>query len=363
MQTGDEQIYIDGDQFFEKMHEAIRAAQNTIYLETYIFDQDNLGLKTLKVLAEAAARGVKVHLLIDGVGSSHWTFHDAQMYRAQGIELKFFHPLAWQRHPSAILMSLTLQRILTGFYKLNHRNHRKICIVDEKILFICSMNVSDRHLKSISGELAWRDTGVQVTDEAVVREYLETCREAWEYPQQFFGRRWVVARRQKKKAHRKILNLIHSAKQQIWITNPYFVPDFQLFRGLAKAARSGLDVKILVPMHSDIFGLKFAMQGFYTALLKKGCQIFEYRPSILHAKILIVDNWASVGSTNLDYRSIFYNLEADLILAEPKNIQLVKDQFVQDLKVSNPIILHEWNQRSWYKKILQRFFLFFRGAF
>lgn len=344
------------------MHQAIAAAEKNIYLETYIFDQDQLGYRTLAVLAAAAARGVKVQLLIDGVGSAHWTFNDAETYRRQGIDLQFFHPLAWQKHPSTILKSLTLQTIVTGFSKANHRNHRKICIVDERILFICSMNISDRHLKSVNGEKAWRDSGVRVESEAVA-VYLNAVRETWKYPHQFFGRRWMQVRKQKKKSHQEILRLMHFAAKEIWITNPYFVPDFKLLKVLFKSARAGLDIKILVPMHSDILGLKFAMQGFYGALLKRGCQIFEYTPSILHAKILIVDNWASVGSTNLDYRSIFYNLEADIVIAKPENVDLLKQQFLNDLKSSKQVTLAEWNQRPWYRRVLQRFFLIFRGVF
>lgn len=357
-----ENVYIDGDEYFAQMHKAMREAEKSIYLETYIFDQDQLGYTTLAALSAAALKGVEVQILIDGVGSSHWTFNDAEIYRRQGIQLKFFHPLAWQRRPSNILKSLTLQRILTGFSKINHRNHRKVCVIDEKLLFICSMNISDRHLKSVTHELAWRDTGVILSDDAV-KPYLESCREAWYYPQHFFGRRWALVRRRKKKSHKDILRLISFSSKQVWITNPYFVPDFRLMKALVKAARSGVEVKILVPMHSDIIGLKFAMQGFYGPLLKEGCQIYEYRPSILHAKILIVDDWASVGSTNLDYRSIFYNLEADTALRKPENVQQLKQQFMEDLTKSNQITLDVWNNRPWYRRVLQRFFLIFRGVF
>lgn len=357
-----EKVFINADEFFNQMHEGISGAKKTVYLETYIFEQDQLGYRTLAVLAAAAQRGLKVQLLIDGVGSAQWTYSHAEVYRKQGIDLQFFHPLAWQKHPSKILQSLTLQKIVTGFSKANHRNHRKICIIDDQILFICSMNISDRHLKSVNGDKAWRDTGVRVEGSSI-QTYVISCLETWKYPHQFFGLRWIQVRQQKKKSHQEILRLMHFASKQIWITNPYFVPDFKLLKVLFKAARAGIEVKILVPMHSDILGLKFAMQGFYGALLKRGCQIFEYTPSILHAKILIVDNWASVGSTNLDYRSIFYNLEADIAIAKIENVDLLKQQFIDDLKNSKQVTLQEWNQRPWYRRLLQRFFLFFRGVF
>lgn len=357
-----EEVYIDSDQFFSNLLQTIASAQQSVYIETYIFDQDKLGFAVLDALAAAAAKGLKVQLLLDGVGSSHWTFSEAETYRQKGIDLQFFHPLAWQKHPTKILLSLTLQKIIMGFSKMNHRNHRKIAIIDQKILFICSMNISDRHLKSINGDKAWRDTGVRLEGDAIQPHLLST-HETWTYPQQFLGRRWLQIRKQKKKLHSEILKILITATGHIWITNPYFVPDFKLVRALFKAARAGVDIKVLVPMQSDILGIKFAMQGFYSALLKRGCQIYEYTPSILHAKVLIVDNWASIGSTNLDYRSIFYNLEADIVLQNPENVMLVKEQFLNDLRNSKQIHLSEWKKRPWYHRVLQRFFLIFRGVF
>lgn len=357
-----EKVFFDGDDYFKEMHEAIQSAKKSVYIETYIFDQDQLGNRTLDLLAKTAQKGLKVQLLLDGVGSTGWTFGEAEFYRKKGIDLQFFHPLVWQRHPSNVLRSLTLARIITGFSKLNHRNHRKICIIDEEILFICSMNISDRHLKSVYGEKAWHDAGVRTEGDGV-KFHLQSCNETWKFSHQFFGKRWLKARVEKKKAREKILKLIYSATEKIWITNPYFVPDLRLLKALYKVARSGIDVKLLVPLHSDILGLKFAMQSFYTALLKRSCQIFEYTPSILHAKILIVDNWASIGSTNLDYRSTFYNLEADIVLSQPENVEIVKQQFLEDLKVSKQVNLKEWIKGPWYNRVLQRFFLFFRGVF
>ncbi|MFZ3229322.1 MAG: phosphatidylserine/phosphatidylglycerophosphate/cardiolipin synthase family protein [Pseudobdellovibrio sp.] len=358
----EEKIFAKADDFFAKMQDSIVNAKRSIYLETYIFEQDGLGKKILSHLVDAAKRKVRVQVLIDGVGSSDWTFSDAEVFRKQAIQFNFFHPLIWQRQPYKIWQSFTFQRIARGFSKINHRNHRKICIVDNKELFICSMNISDRHLESVKQEKAWKDIGVCIQGKGVER-FLSSSQETWSYANHFFGQRWLRMRRQKNKAHKDILNLIRNAKETVWITNPYFVPDFKLTKALFRAASTGIDVKILVPQKSDILGLKFAMQGFYSALLKRGCKIFEYTPSILHAKILIIDNWVSVGSTNLDYRSLFYNLEADISLTDPQNIQLMKKQFIDDLAVSKQILLKEWNNRPLYQRLLQKFFLIFRGIF
>ena len=166
-----------------------------------------------------------------------------------------------------------------------------------------------------------------------------------------------------RKQSKELILQISKTKKQLWITNPYFVPNYLLSRAILKVAKKGCDVKILVPNRSDIIGMKFVIEGFYTALLKAGCEIYEYKPSILHAKVLIIDDWARVGSTNLDNRSIIYNLEADIEIQKQENIDLLKQHFVSDLKVSHQITLKDWNLRPWYQHVLQKIFLIFRGVF
>ena len=358
-----ETVYIDGDLFFDSLKNSIASAKDFIHLETYIFEQDQTGLTILTLLANAVQRGVRVQLLLDGLGSASWTFTDASLWREKGIELKFFHALPWQKHPSSIWKLLTLKKITLGFFKLNRRNHRKICLIDDNLVFVSSMNISDRHLPSIRGDLAWRDVGVRIQNirNTNINNYFSDAADTWNFSQQHYGQRWRKISKLKKYEYKSLLQHITHAKNKIWITNPYFVPDFRLTRAICKSARNGVDVKILLPNRSDIFGLKFATESFYHALLAFKVEIYEFRPTMLHAKILIVDDWVSVGSFNLDFRSIFYNLETSAVLSDVKNVEIIKRQFAEDLLTSTKIELQSWNERSWIHRGLEKFFLLFQG--
>lgn len=358
----EEVIYNNGDDFFTELLACISNAQSTIQFETYIFDQDYLGNRILQALAIAVQRGVRVQLLLDGVGSSSWSFADAVRWRSQGIELKFFHALPWQRRRLRIFQLLSFKKLTLGLFKLKHRNHRKTCIIDNAVTFIGSMNVSVRHLPSVFGAQAWRDTAAKIIFDEAAQRYSHSFEQAWNFSQAHYGQRWLRISQQKKWSHQKIIRHVRNSQQRVWITNPYFIPDFKLTRTLCSVARRGVDVKLLLPSRSDVFGVKFAMEGLYTLLLAFGIEIYEYAPSILHAKILIIDEWVSMGSSNLDPRSIFYNLEIDATLHNPSSVLQLQNQFVQDLQMSKRIRFADWNKRSWLSRSLEKFFLFFRGS-
>ncbi len=348
----EEQIFTNGNQFFDSLSEAIASAQTSIQFEMYIFETGNLGTKILELLVKAHDRGVQTQLLLDGVGCSEWTFREAERWRKRGIDLRFFHPLPWQNHPRKIWESLSIKKITIGLSKLTHRNHRKICIIDRKILFIGGMNISDHHL-------SWRDTSARVKG-MNLSSYLESFEKIWNFSQSFYGLRWLAISKAKKRAYDRLLTRIRTAKKIVWITNPYFVPDFKLIRVLCRAARSGVDVKLLLPARSDIFGLKFAIQGLYTLLLTFEVKIFEYTPSTLHAKTIVIDDWVSVGSSNLDHRSMIDNLESDTSISLPQTKEVVKKQFQEDINLSSTVELNRWKNRSFYYRFLERFFLLFR---
>ncbi len=355
-----ETIYTNGDDFFNSLKKSIAEAKKFIHLESYIFEQDQIGKTILSLLAQAVQRGVRVQLLLDGIGSVSWTFADASVWREKGIELKFFHALPWQKNLSIIWKLLTLKKIIIGFFKLNRRNHRKICLIDNDLVFVCSMNISDRHLPSVFGPLAWRDVAVKIQG-SNTENYFSEAREAWNFSQHHHGYRWRKISRQKKQDFELLLQKIKLAREKIWITNPYFVPDLRFVKAIGESANSGVDVKILLPDHSDIFGFKYATESFYHALLAYDVEIYEYSAAMLHAKIMIVDDWVSVGSFNLDFRSIFYNLEATAVLTRFENIEMMKQQFLKDIQISTKIELNSWKKRSWFRQRLENFFLLFQG--
>ena len=352
----EEILFLNGDSFFKDLSQAIFTAKISIHLETYIFDQDQLGNRILQLLAETAARGVQVRLLLDGVGSSQWRHEDAQEWRRRGIDLKFYHPLPWQRSPERIWKSINLQKIILGFKKLNHRNHRKICIIDEKTAWLGSMNISDRHLTSVHGTHAWRDTAVRLQGPGIPL-LIKICNHTWSNARNHFQPGiW----RQKRAYYHRLLKKIAQAKTRVWITTPYLIPSIPLILMLRKVASSGVDVRMVLQDQSDFFGVKYAMEGFYSTLLNARVRIYEYTPCILHAKVLIIDQWVTVGSSNLDHRSLFHDLETDAVISRPENIHTLETQFLQDVSVSREIDPLLWKKRAWIDRLLQWFFLLFK---
>ena len=368
-----EKVYSDGDQFFSDLSHAMVHARQSIDLETYIFLKDPLGLQVLEQLKAATSRGVRVRLLLDGVGCSSWTAQDILDLKKDGIELRYYHPLPWQLTKFSFWKMMKPNRIFLGFSKLNRRNHRKTCIVDHRTAFVGGMNVSAVHRASYSGREAWRDSSIRIEGPSV--HHLSQAFElAWNHPMSatLSSRerkllpvredllRLNVTSKQRWLAYRDLVGRVLRAKSRVWITNPYFVPDRTLVRALRLVALSGTDVRILVPHKSDVFAMEWAVKAFYLVLLSSGVRIFEYIPAVLHAKTVIIDDWATIGSSNLNHRSLFHDLEVDVVLTQKRSLAQVEQQFIEDLSKSREIQHHQWKLRPHTQKLLERMALMFR---
>jgi cardiolipin synthase len=330
-------VYNSGDRFFEDVEKALAEAQRTIDIESYIFSLDQAGERVLRALEDAAARGVRVRLAVDGIGSSTWTRALRERAKGAGILFKVYHELPWERWRRGESVGARRWGLSRVLQRLNTRNHRKVWIIDGMRAFVGSMNVSACHLSTVVGAAAWRDTGVLVegSDVGVLSESFE---EVW-------GRSWRRLRRRLKRKrvqsselvrlnvrHRErqshyvdLLVRIVRARQRVWITNAYFVPDGSLLRALTIAAQADVDVRIIVPRFSDIVFMPWITSAFQLGLLRAGVQIFEYRSSILHAKTMLVD-----------------------------------EQFLLDCEQSEQVTLENWRRRSLVERLLGRLLLIFR---
>ncbi len=369
----EEVVYHDGDRFFSDLCQALSSAKSTIDLETFIFDRDRLGTQVLKCLTDAAKRGVRVRLLLDGFGCSKWSYLDMVELKKQGVDGRFYHPWPWQNPHYQLWRSLTLRRILLGVWKLNRRNHRKTCVIDGESAFLGGMNITARHLSGDSSTPAWRDTSIQVRGREVFR-LTQSFEIAWThsrsaYPSWHSSKRLLVrpssirlnlTRKQRTTAYKDLIQRIYTAKSRVWITNAYFVPDLSLIRALRYAAWSGLDVQVLVPRKSTVFGLKWASMAFYLPLLAAKVRIFEYAPAFLHAKTVLIDDWAIVGSSNLNHRSLIHDLEVDIVLSKPESLRSLESQFCYDLSLAVEINPLKWAQRRGRAQLLERLALVFR---
>lgn len=348
-----ERVLVGADHFLDALCQAIAGSCTSVDLESYIFERDSLGERVLQVMKDAVSRGVRVRLLLDGFGSANWTTEDSKECESLGIQVRIFHPLPWQtRHVS---LHLSARKAILGFSKLNRRNHRKSCVIDGTIAFVGGQNITEKHRQ-------WRDLTVQVEGPGVA--VLASAFEAlWHHP-----RGWRAAavpsqnlevylnanRHQRKANHRELQNQMRQARTRIWIANAYFIPDPKLILELRSAALRGVDVKLLFSHQSDVMGMNWAMGAYYASLLSAGVEIYEYKPTVLHSKLILIDHWARVGSSNLNHRSLFHDFEADIILRRLESVKELEDLFLKDLVQSRRVHLKRWLHRHWVRRFIEK---------
>ena len=350
-------LLFDGPQAMGSMMAAIRGAENNINLETYIFDQDEMGMKFASLLIEKQKAGVQVNILYDSIGSIQTPTAFFDNMRAAGIKVIEFNPV----NP--------LKRFSN--WRLNNRDHRKILVVDGKIAFTGGVNITEDYSRSSlfrsggksSDELGWRDTHIRIEGPAVASVQLLFL-EAWadqqggEIPDvDYFpalpevGNNLVRVLGGKPggdfQIYKAYVLAISEAKESIHLTAAYFAPDVQLLDAITEAARRGVDVKIIFPGISDA-GLVFqAGRSFYTALMDAGVKIYQLKASVLHAKTAVIDHtWSTVGSSNLDIRSFLHNSEVNLVIPGSEFGATMESAFEEDLKNSTLVTKEEWEKRS-----------------
>jgi cardiolipin synthase len=247
-------------------------------------------------------------------------------------------------------------------------------VVDGERAWLGGMNVDERHLREFSGASAWRDTGVRIegrsTIDALRRAFQITWEQAWDLHQRSIGS--PVRRLRKgrglnhplllvnetellrRKHYYDLLKRIVQAKRRVWVTNAYFVPKFAMIRALCHAARSGADVRIIVPRRSDVPFMAWVTCAFYSQLLRSEVRVFEYNPTMIHAKTVLIDDWAIVGTTNFNHRSLLHDLEVDLVVTHAESRAELADQFGDDLKECTEVTLMNCPGRSWIERLLGR---------
>lgn len=354
-----ETVFAEANQYFAALIKDIEQAVAHIDLETYIFNLDPLGRKVAEHLAAASRRGVIVRILLDGVGSLISSGVLAQQLSGAGVQVRIYNPLPWNIHH----WEWSSPR-LTWLAKLQHlaermrrRNHRKICMIDNRVAWVGSFNISQSHLPKEQGGENWRDTALRL--ECMDMEHLQHAfNSAWDNDRSLIPRRIFsptnirLNHMHRRKLRRDLLKRMAQANSRIWITNAYFVPIAAILRHLKKAARRGVDVRLLLPGNSDIIFMPWASAMFYRVLLKSGVRIYEYAGGVLHAKIMILDDWITVGSSNIDYLSFSRNLEADIVVTLRETKKELEDQFLRDLTQSEEIMINDFPQYPRWKKLL-----------
>ena len=362
--TGNQVILLqDGPATYQAMFAAISAAKDHINLETYILDDDEVGQRFAQALMAKQAQGVQVNLLRDSAGTFGTPAAFFAQLAASGIRVHEFNPI----NPLAARES----------WQWNQRDHRKLLIVDGRTAFLGGINISSVYsggsFKSGSkgppknpgtDNPAWRDTDLQLQG-PVVAELQKLFIEAWEKqkgpplaaknyfpPPQNAGRQVVRAIGSSpdepfSQIYATLLSAIASAETSVRITNAYFVPDPQLLAALEAAAERGVDVTLILPSQTDSWLTFHAGRRNYARLLRAGVKLYERRGVILHSKTALIDGvWATVGSTNLDWRSFLHNHELNAVVLGAEFGSQVQAMFERDLAASNQVTLEQWQRRS-----------------
>jgi cardiolipin synthase len=337
-------LFSEGDVLFEAMLADIAAARERVWLESYIFATDAIGQAFVDRLVECAARGVDVRIRVDAVGS-HFGFSGSSAARLGGSGARFRRSKGWEwRRPKAF----------------HRRNHRKLLVVDDRAAYLGGFNISALNSRRITGDLRWRDSHVRLSgpimgEAAMAFEAFARGDTRWSgdasrslYIMSNYGR-WCRYR-----LRCLFQDRLAEARERIWLTTPYFVPDSATQAQLCAAAARGVDVRILVPGKSDVRIVQWASRASYSQLLRAGVQVFEYQPRTLHAKTLLKDrDWATVGTANFDYRSFFINYELNLIGSSTRLNAALASQFECDLQSSREVLKEPWSARPFRVRLAE----------
>lgn len=358
--TGNQVVLLqDGPATYRAMFAAIEAARDHINLETYILDADDVGHHFAQALIAKQRQGVQVNLIRDSVGTFGTPADFFQRMTDSGIQVLEFNPV----NPA----------LARKGWQVNQRDHRKLLIVDGRTAFLGGINISSvysggsssqrRALARPAGLVAWRDTDLQLQG-PVVAEFQKLFLATWAAqkgkplaPKNYFpalqgtGRQVVRAIGSSPDEpfsliYATLLSAIGSAETSVHLTNAYFAPDPQLLAALEAAAGRGVDVKLILPSQTDSWLVFHAGRGYYDELLRAGVKIYERRGVILHSKTALIDGvWATVGSTNLDWRSFLHNHELNAVVLGSEFGAQVQAMFAKDLAASDEIVLEAWERR------------------
>jgi cardiolipin synthase len=348
----------DGPETYAAMFAAIRKARDHINLESYIIEDDEIGRQFADVLLEKQRHGVQVNVIYDSVGGLNTPKAYFDRLTEGGIAVLEFNPV----NP----IKLKKQ------WLLNNRDHRKLIVVDGRTAFIGGINISSvyssgsivrRPAKSAATTVAWRDTHIQI-EGPVVAEMQKLFVETWtkQHGKPLAAKTYFPALHAQGNdivraigstpddpyslIYLTLISAIGNAEKQVHLTNAYFVPDPQLLKSLIDAAGRGVDVRLMLPSHSDSAMVFHAGRSHYLGLLEGGVKIYERLGPLLHSKTATIDGvWSSVGSTNLDWRSFLDNDEIDAVIIGRDFANRMQVMFAADLEGSQAIELKQWKNR------------------
>jgi cardiolipin synthase A/B len=349
------QILLNGEEVFPAKLAAIRSARKTITYAQYVFEEGAPAADTARALAERCRAGVKVHVLVDAVGSLMMPSEYRDWMTEAGCQVASYRPLS----PWAI-------------DRVNYRNHRRILVVDGRVGITGGSGTSGKWSGNGKQEGQWRDTDMRVEGPVVsqlqgafAENWLEATGVALGGPEYF---PWPLERKGGVDAqivrsspaggsvamYTMFLLAMASARHSIYITNPYFVPDDKMIETLVQARERGVRVVLILPGAIDHNLVRQASRAELGRLLKAGIKIYEYKAALLHSKTMVIDSmWATVGSTNLDRRSFELNEELNLVVYDGEIARRLEQVFVADLEQSREVTYEQWADRGFFSRFME----------
>jgi len=339
-------ILQNGVEFFPAMLDAIRAARSSVNMEMFIFNKGEIAAEFARALAAKAQEGVEVRLLLDDWGSHPGELEEVM--KKAGVNLQWYKPLR-----------------IYSIYRVGNRTHRKILTIDGRIGFTGGVGIDDRWMGDARNPKEWRETMVQIEGPVVAQlqsifteDWVHTTGEVLHGEKQFpptppageVLAQAISASRSDASSMAKLLYYmaIQAARKSIWIENAYFVPDGQIRRGLVHAVARGVDVRVLVPgPHIDIPIVRMASQFHYGELLDGGVHMYEYQPTMMHNKVMVVDGiWTTIGSINFVNRSMKKNAEANVAIYDRGFAEIVSNTILADIEKSELFTKRMWKKRG-----------------
>jgi cardiolipin synthase len=351
------EIFTNGEQFYPAMLEAIRQATHSINMEAYIFQPGKIADQFVDALSDRARHGVNVTIVVDAIGSFSLRGRPVRRLRNAGCRIESYQRLRWY-----------------SLARLNNRTHRELLIVDGRIAFAGGAGIADWWALQHGKKKPWRDTMARFQGPVVAalqgvaaENWLECCGEILTGPEYFPSLKttgattaFVVRSSPSDRATVSRVTfqlLMEGADREVRISTPYFLPDRALRRALLDMARRGVAISIIVPGRlTDQRWVRYASRRLWGQLLEAGVRIYEYRATMMHAKVLIIDGvWAVLGTTNIDNRSFEHNDEVNVAMRDEKVAARLLEDYQSDIAASEEITLESWRRRPIWEKVLGPF--------
>lgn len=355
------EFFPTGEEAFERIKEELEKAEKFIFLEYFIIQEGKMWDPILEILKKKTAAGVDVRLLYDDVGSLNTLpFMYDKKLESMGIKCAIFNPFIPVLH--------------TG---LQNRDHRKILIIDGKVAFTGGINLADEYINEVNLHGHWKDCAISLKGDGVYSFTLMFL-QIWEFykgitfkpvPPQIssgdesngFVQPYYDSPMDDELVGESVyLNMINGATKSLYMVSPYFIVDNELLNALHLAVKRGVDVRIITPHNGDKWYVHMITRSYYPELIRSGVQVYEYTPGFIHSKLFVVDGeFATVGSVNLDYRSLYHHFECGVWLYKTQAVEQIKSDFFATLKKSEKISLNQFLEIPMRRRVLMVLIKFF----